>query len=120
MRSALLAAALVALAGSTAASTFLDILPPGQDGLVPETGTPGPHAGDQVAIYADLILAAPGLKQNELLRLYKDAGIDAPATPEPVEHRRDEHLHRRGALRPDEDAARVRGLPPDARGLAGA
>ena len=58
MRSTLLAAALVALAGSAAASTFLSILPPGQDGLVPETGTPGPHAGDQVAIYADLILAA--------------------------------------------------------------
>lgn len=88
MRSTLLAAALVALAGSAAASTFLSILPPGQDGLVPETGTPGPHAGDQVAIYADLILAAPGLKQTDLLRLYKDAGIDAPATPERVEHPR--------------------------------
>ena len=88
MRSALVAAALVALAGSASASTFLSILPPGQDGLVPVSGTPGPHAGDQVAIYADLILAAPGLKEPDLLRLYKDAGIAAPATPERVEHPR--------------------------------
>src|SRR2546428_9253921 len=88
MRSALVAAALVALAGSASASTFLNILPPGQDGLVPESGTPGPHVRDQVAIYADLILAAPGLRQDDLLRLYKDARIDAPAAPERVEHPR--------------------------------
>src|SRR2546428_2882851 len=88
MRFALAAAALAILAGSASSSTFLNILPPGQDGLVPETGTTGPHVRDQVAMYADLILAAPGLTQDDLLRLYKDAGIAAPATPERVEHPR--------------------------------
>src|SRR3989449_8311146 len=39
-------------------------------------------------MYTDLIPAAPGLALGELLRFYKDAGIDAPAAPERVEHLR--------------------------------
>src|SRR5438876_97754 len=44
------------------AAIFLNILPPGADGLIPaSTVTPGVHAVDQLAMYRDLILAAPGL-----------------------------------------------------------
>jgi len=82
----LAAALLVALAAAGAAPLFLDILPPGQDGLVPaSTVTAGAHAPDQLAMYRDLILAAPGLAEPDLARFFKDASIGAPAAPERVE-----------------------------------
>lgn len=68
-----------------AAPLFLSILPPGQDGLVPQTGAPGPHVGDQVAPYRDLIPAAPVKRESDLLRYFHDASIAPPATPERVE-----------------------------------
>lgn len=83
----LAAALLVAVAAAAgAAPLFLDILPPGQDGLVPaSTVTAGAHATDQLAMYRDLILAAPGLAEPDLARFFKDASIGAPAAPERVE-----------------------------------
>src|SRR5206468_12721027 len=76
----------VCTAAAGAAPLFLDILPPGQDGLVPaSTVTAGAHATDQLAMYRDLILAAPGLAEPDLARVFKDASIGAPAAPERVE-----------------------------------
>jgi len=67
---------------------FLSILPAGQDGLVPMQ-PPVParpdHKFDQLAMYRDLILAAPGLEDADLLRFFKDASIAPPAVPERVE-----------------------------------
>jgi hypothetical protein len=51
-----------------------------------------------VGIYGDLILSAPGLKQDDLLRLYKDASIATPATHERVEHPRAGVTISRGAF----------------------
>ena len=55
----LAAALLVAVAAAAgAAPLFLDILPPGQDGLVPaSTVTAGAHATDQLAMYPRLLHA---------------------------------------------------------------
>jgi acyl-homoserine lactone acylase PvdQ len=72
----------------SAAPLFLSILPPGQDGLVPQSGSPGPHVGDQIAPYRDLIPAAPLRKEADLLRFFHDASIPPPATPERVEQPR--------------------------------
>ncbi|HZP40978.1 MAG TPA: penicillin acylase family protein [Candidatus Binatia bacterium] len=81
-----LAFALLALAAPAAAAPlFLSILPPGQDGLVPESGAPGPHVGDQVAPYRDLVVAAPLRREADLLRYFHDASIAPPPTPERVE-----------------------------------
>jgi acyl-homoserine lactone acylase PvdQ len=94
MRAALVVASLtlfVAVAPAAAEeSLFLSILPPGQDGLVPagNPGAPRPHAIDQVAMYADLILTAPGLHTGDLRRFFKDAGIDVPSVIERIEHPR--------------------------------
>src|SRR5262245_10082785 len=79
-------AALVAPAG--AQSRFLSILPAGQDGLVPVTpAVPAQpdHKFDQLAMYRDLILAAPGLADADLMPFYKDASIAPPPLPERVE-----------------------------------
>lgn len=63
--------------------SFMSILPPGQDGLVPAAGGgAGPHAGDQLAMYDDLIRAVPGIANDDLLAYFKDATIAAPAAPE--------------------------------------
>src|SRR3970040_289640 len=78
---------LIALAGvARAEALFLNILPPGQNGLV-ASGTlqPGVHVDDQLAMYRDLIVDAPGLTEADLLRFFKDASIAAPAVPERVE-----------------------------------
>src|SRR5438445_2107173 len=69
-----------------AAPLFLDILPPGQDGLVPaSTVTAGAHATDQLAMYRDIILAAPGIGEADLPRFFKDASVGAPAIPQRIE-----------------------------------
>src|SRR3989442_11004727 len=84
----LLAATLLVVftTAARAAPLFLDILPPGQDGLVPaSTVTAGAHATDQLAMYRDLPLAAPGLGESDLARFFKDASIGAPALPQRVE-----------------------------------
>ncbi|TMA32677.1 MAG: penicillin acylase family protein [Deltaproteobacteria bacterium] len=76
----------VCTAAAGAAPLFLDILPPGQDGLVPASTTmAGGHATDQLAMYRDLIRTAPGLADSDLARFYKDASIGAPAAPQRVE-----------------------------------
>src|SRR3989454_2597884 len=68
------------------AAIFLNILPPGADGLIPaSTVAPSAHAVDQLAMYRDLILAAPGLGDADLPRFFKDASIGAPALPQRVE-----------------------------------
>src|SRR5256712_8059011 len=84
----LLAATLLVVftTAARAAPLFLDILPPGQDGLVPaSTVTAGAHATDQLAMYRDLTRAAPGLGEADLARFFKDASIGAPALPQRVE-----------------------------------
>src|SRR5438128_11501932 len=84
----LLAATLLVVftTAARAAPLFLDILPPGQDGLVPaSTIMAGGHATDQLAMYRDLIRTAPGLADSDLARFYKDASIGAPAAPPRVE-----------------------------------
>ena len=74
------------VATARAAPLFLDILPPGQEGLVPaSTLAAGPHATDQLAMYRDLPIAPAGLGEADLLRFYKDASIGAPASPGRVE-----------------------------------
>src|SRR6185436_16697149 len=79
--------ALVALAGTSLAQPlFLNVLPAGQDGLVPETtGGPGLHAFDQLAPYRDLPVAAFPLTEADVRRFFKDATIAAPGAPERVE-----------------------------------
>src|SRR5438309_1433683 len=68
------------------AAIFLNILPPGADGLIPaSTVAPGAHALDQLAMYRDLILAAPGIGEADLPRFFKDASIGAPAIPQRIE-----------------------------------
>jgi len=77
---------LIALAGPVAAQpSFMSILPPGQDGFVPSSGGgPGPHAGDQTAMYDSLTRAVPGITNADLLTYFKDATVAAPAMPESV------------------------------------
>ena len=67
----------------------MSILPPGQDGFagIPPDGEPpliGPHVGDQKQMYADLILAVPGLSDDDLPLYFKDSSIDPPDNPESV------------------------------------
>src|SRR5206468_2402631 len=45
----------------------------------------GAHGTDQLRMYRDLILAAPGLAEPDLARFFKAASIGAPAAPERVE-----------------------------------
>jgi hypothetical protein len=67
------------------ATGFLNILPPGQDGVLngPEAvaaqgGTYPPHVQDQLGMYGDLVYNAPGLTEAELLDFYKDAPFGVP------------------------------------------
>ena len=72
-----------------AAPLFLNILPSGQDGLVPAASTSaGPHASDQLGPYRDFVLAAPRVRASQLLDFFKDASIDRPAAPERTENPR--------------------------------
>ncbi len=62
---------------------FLNIVPPGQDGVLngAETilgqaaATLPAHVGDQLAMYGDLVYNTPGLEESELLDFYKDASF---------------------------------------------
>src|SRR5947207_309918 len=61
---------------------FLNIVPPGQDGVLtgPEAiaaqgGTFPPHFMDQLGMYGDLVYNAPGLTEDRLLEFYKDASF---------------------------------------------
>jgi acyl-homoserine lactone acylase PvdQ len=92
MRSIALALAVALLAAlaptrpAAAPPSFLSILPAGQDGLVPasDPGVRGPHAFDQLEMYAGLVVAVPGLAHTDLLRFFKDAAIAPPPVPESV------------------------------------
>jgi acyl-homoserine lactone acylase PvdQ len=64
---------------------FLNILPPGQDGVLngPEeiaaqAGSYPPHVLDQLGMYGDLVYHAPGLTEARLLEFYKDASFGVP------------------------------------------
>src|SRR2546427_1990918 len=84
----LLAATLLVVftTAARAAPLFLDILPPGQDGLVPaSTVTAGGHATDQLAMYPDLTPAPPRPRGARLARLFQDAAVGAPAPPPRVQ-----------------------------------
>jgi acyl-homoserine lactone acylase PvdQ len=66
---------------------FLNIAPPGANGFAsaPEIGafltSPSdnraypPHSNDQLAMYGDLVYAAPGLKQEDLSKFFKDGSF---------------------------------------------
>jgi len=61
---------------------FLNIVPPGSDGVLngPEAvaaqgGTFPPHFMDQLNKYGDLVYAVPGLTEAQLLDFYKDASF---------------------------------------------
>src|SRR2546422_1657302 len=61
---------------------FLNIVPPGQDGVLngPEAlaaqgGQYPPHVKDQLDLYGDLVYNAPGLTEARLLEFYKDASF---------------------------------------------
>jgi acyl-homoserine lactone acylase PvdQ len=82
---AIVVAIVLAAAPVRAQPLFLNILPAGQDGLVPaSTFEAGPHAFDQLAMYRNLIVAAPDLTDADLTTYFKDATIGTPAAPESV------------------------------------
>ena len=88
-------AALVACAPAAAAPTpgayqahdgggFLNILPPGENGLVNagqlaqyelDNNTRPPHSSDQLGMYGNLVYASPGLSAAKLPSYYKDASF---------------------------------------------
>src|SRR3954468_13352461 len=62
---------------------FRDVLPPGTNGLAngpgllayEAAGTRPKHNADQLAMYADLVRATPGLKAEDLAKYYKDSSF---------------------------------------------
>lgn len=66
------------------ATGFLNILPPGQDGLQSAgdvllgVAAYQPHKSDQLGMYADLVYNAPGLNESQLSSFYKDAAFGVP------------------------------------------
>lgn len=65
---------------------FLNIVPPGADGVLNATeavaaqgGSYPPHVHDQLAMYGDLVYNTPGLSEDRLLEFYKDASFGVPA-----------------------------------------
>lgn len=64
---------------------FLNILPPGQDGVLngPEAvlaqgGQYPPHVRDQLSMYGDLVYNTPGLSEERLPEFFKDASFGVP------------------------------------------
>jgi acyl-homoserine lactone acylase PvdQ len=64
------------------AGGFMNILPPGQDGVLngveaiaAQTGTYPPHVRDQLAMYGDLVYNTPGLTEDRLSEFFKDASF---------------------------------------------
>ena len=66
------------------AAGFLNILPPGQDGVMSlqefnlGAGAYLPHMRDQQPMYADLVYNTPGLPESRLSDFYKDASFGVP------------------------------------------
>src|SRR2546421_4196551 len=67
------------------AGGFMNILPPGQDGVLngPEAiqaqaGVYPPHFKDQLGMYGDLVYNTPGLTDAQLTQFYKDASFGVP------------------------------------------
>ncbi len=66
------------------AAGFMNILPPGQDGvqngddLLLGAFAYQPHMRDQLAMYTELVYNAPGLTDDELSSFYKDASFGVP------------------------------------------
>src|SRR5437870_6999560 len=67
------------------AGGFMNILPPGQDGVLngPEAiqaqaGVYPPHFRDQLGMYGDLVYNTPGLTDSQLTQFYKDASFGVP------------------------------------------
>src|SRR5689334_23476028 len=61
---------------------YLNIVPPGQDGVLnavealqAQAGTYPPHVIDQLSMYGDLVYNAPGLAENRILEFFKDASF---------------------------------------------
>ncbi len=94
----LAAAALAALAPAAGAAEglFLSILPPGQNGTLPERDAPAffaggelpPHFDDQRPLYAALARAPERIRGRDLLRLFKPAPLEAPRPGESLERPR--------------------------------
>jgi acyl-homoserine lactone acylase PvdQ len=68
------------------AGGFLNIIPPGQDGVLngPEAiaaqgGQYPPHVRDQLGMYGDLVYNVPGLTEDRLLEFFKDASFGVRA-----------------------------------------
>jgi len=64
---------------------FLNILPPGQDGVLngaeaiaARAGTYPAHVRDQLGMYGDLVYNTPGLSESALTQYYKDASFGVP------------------------------------------
>src|SRR6478752_2616458 len=64
------------------AGGFLNIVPPGQDGVLngPEAiaaqaGAYPPHVKDQLGMYGDLVYNSPGLTDAQLTQFYNDASF---------------------------------------------
>lgn len=86
-----LSLALPALAGAQGryrefgdAGGFVNILPPGQDGLLngvqaiqAQAGTYPPYVRDQLDMYGALVYAAPGLTEDRIFDFFKDASFGA-------------------------------------------
>ncbi len=69
------------------AGGFINILPPGQDGVLngPETiqaigGTYPPYVRDQLDMYQALVWASPGLTEADIFDYFKDASFGTPDT----------------------------------------
>lgn len=64
------------------AGGFLNIVPPGQDGVLNgieaiqvQAGTWPPHVIDQLSMYGDLVYNAPGLTEDRIFEFFKDASF---------------------------------------------
>ena len=97
IRSYAIAGALIALVGSGSAAAqtnpghyqdfgdpggFLNIVPPGADGVLnateavqAEAGTYPPHVIDQLGMYGNLVYNVPGLDESRILQFFKDASF---------------------------------------------
>jgi acyl-homoserine lactone acylase PvdQ len=61
---------------------YLNIVPPGQDGVLnaletiqAQAGTWPPHVIDQLSMYGDLVYNSPGLTEDRILEFFKDASF---------------------------------------------
>ena len=81
------------------ATGFLNIVGPGQDGVLngPEAieaqaGTYPPHVKDQLSMYGDLVYNAPGLTEAHILDFFKDASFGVRDDDIELEARRAQQL----------------------------